>query len=50
LLKWNYYIKINMNKFNKSNLLIPDVLNNYEISIKNKLFTLQLLKYNLSIF
>ena len=39
-----------MNKFNHSSLLTPDVWNNYELPIKNKIFTIQLLSYYLSKF
>lgn len=39
-----------MNKFNHFSLLTPDVWNNYELPIKNKIFTIQLLSYYLSKF
>jgi hypothetical protein len=39
-----------MDKFNQSNLLILNVWNNYELSIDNKLFNIQLFKYYLTKF
>jgi|SRR5882757_2022878 len=37
----------NMNKFNQSNLLTPDIWNHYTISYKNKLLTNSRLKHSL---